>query len=269
MADTLLSLIPGFNENMSKVAVALGMGEHDPQTAEQLAENAHYVVPLVLLAISVGTALTMAAIAGGKLKDTDKAVIPDEKFTVRTFFELFLDALMGMMIPIMGEKNSKKFLPLIGAVAVVIFFSNFLGLFPGMAPPTESMSVNFAMAIVIFIATHIAGIQTNGLGHLAHMANPVGEWWGWFLAPIMLPIELISHIVRPVSLSLRLMGNMIGDHKVLAIFLGLVPLVVPMPFLLLGSIVCTVQTVVFSLLSMVYIGLALEEHHHEEGGEHH
>jgi F-type H+-transporting ATPase subunit a len=265
MADTLLGLIPGFNENLSKVAVALGVGHAE----EPMLDNAHAMVPVVLLLLSTGAAVGLAAVAGGKLKDTEAAVIPDEKLSVRTFFELFLDMIMGMMIPIMGEKNSKRFLPLIGSVAVVIFFSNFLGLFPGMAPPTESMSVNFAMAIVIFVATHVAGVQTNGFGHFAHMANPVGAWWGWFLAPIMLPIELISHIVRPVSLSLRLMGNMIGDHKVLAIFLGLVPLVVPMPFLLLGSIVCTVQTVVFSLLSMVYIGLALEEQHHDEGEGHH
>ncbi len=225
--------------------------------------------PLVMLVIALGVMYAMAFVASGKFKDVAKAVVPDETFTIRTFFELFFDTVLGLMGEIMGEKNARRFFPMIGTCAVVIFFSNFLGLMPGMMPPTDNLNVTASMAIVIFITTHIVGVQTNGIGHFTHMANPVGVWWGWFLAPLMFPIELIGHAVRPVSLSLRLMGNMIGDHKVLSIFLGLVPLVVPIPFLILGSVVCLVQTAVFCLLSMVYIGLALEEQHHDEEGAHH
>lgn len=266
MSGTLLETIPAVHKGLESLGHQLG---HSFPSWVQHSEHLH-VLPSILYGVVVVFAVVLAVVAKGRFAAAD-AVIPDDKLTIRTFFELFLDTVMGIMIPIMGEKNSKRFLPLIGSCAVIIFFSNFFGLIPGMIPPTENLSVNFAMGLVIFLATHVAGVQTNGIHHFAHMANPVGAWWGWFLAPIMLPIELISHIVRPVSLSLRLMGNMIGDHKVLGIFLTLVPLVVPMPFLLLGSIVCTVQTVVFCLLSMVYIGMALEEQHHEssEGHEQH
>jgi F-type H+-transporting ATPase subunit a len=265
MADkSILSVWSPIGDNVSWLGKKLGeiapsiKGNHD-LNAESL----------LMLFVALGVAFVLVLVARGKFKDVDKAVIPDEKFTVRTFFEIFLDTVYSLSVGIMGEKNTRTFFPLLATCGVVIFFSNFLGLFPGMLPPTDNLNVTASMAIVIFITTHIVGLKTNGFGHIAHMANPVGEKWGWFLAPLMFPIELIGHIVRPVSLSLRLMGNMIGDHKVLAIFLGLVPLIVPMPFLVLGSIVCLVQTAVFCLLSMVYIGMACEEQHHEEGEAHH
>ena len=106
----------------------------------------------------------------------------------------------------------------------------------------------------------------HGMGHIAHMANPAGEWWGWFLAPLMFPIELVSHCARPFSLGVRLAANMVGDHAVLFAFLGLVPIIVPLPFLGLGLMVCMIQTLVFILLSMIYIGMAVEDTH---GDEHH
>lgn len=98
--------------------------------------------------------------------------------------------------------------------------------------------------------------------YFAHFANPVGAAWGWFLAPLMLPIELISHFARPLSLALRLLGNMTGDHVVLGVFLGLVPLVVPLPFILLGFMVSVVQTLVFCLLATVYIAMAVTHEEH-------
>lgn len=257
---SVLNAIPGYTEALKSAAKPLGETflAHAPVNLE----------PLVMFIIALSVMFALVLAARPKLANTSEAVIPDDRLTLRTFFELFFDTVMALMIEVMGEKNARRFFPLIGTIAVVVFFSNFLGLMPGMLPPTDKFSVNLAIAGVVFIATHVAGFQTNGIGHLAHMANPVGVWWGWFLAPLMLPIELIGHLVRPVSLSLRLMGNMIGDHAVLGVFLGLIPLVVPIPFLILGSIVCTVQTLVFTLLSIVYIGLALEEQHHDEEGHH-
>jgi F-type H+-transporting ATPase subunit a len=81
------------------------------------------------------------------------------------------------------------------------------------------------------------------------------------LAPLMIPIEIVSHLVRPASLALRLMGNMAGDHKVVFSFFVLVPWLVPLPFLFLGILVCVIQTVVFCLLSMVYISMAVAHDH--------
>lgn len=260
MADkTILHLIPGVEPNLEALGAALG------GVAPSALGNSNLpMTPLLMLLVSLGILFTFVFIARGKLVNTKEAVIPDEKLTLRTFFELFFEGIWGLMEGIMGEKNTRKFFPLIATCGVVIFFCNWLALVPGMLPATESLNMNIAMAMVIFTATHLVGVQTNGLGHFAHMANPVGTWWGWFLAPLMLPIEVISHLARPLSLGLRLMGNMIGDHKVLSIFLALTFLIIPVPFLVLGMLVCTVQTAVFCLLSMVYIGLALEEHHHDE-----
>ncbi len=259
MADkTILHLIPGVDQSLEALGNALG-----GIAPSMLGNPTLPTAPLLMLLVSLGVLFTLVFIARGKLVNTKDAVIPDDKLTLRTFFELFFEAIWGLMEGIMGEKNTRKFFPLIATCGVVIFFSNWLALVPGMLPATESLNLNLAMGAVIFVATHVAGIRTNGFGHIAHMANPVGTWWGWFLAPLMFVIELISHIARPVSLALRLMGNMIGDHKVLSIFLALTFLIIPVPFLVLGMLVCTVQTAVFCLLSMVYIGLALEEQHHD------
>jgi F-type H+-transporting ATPase subunit a len=122
----------------------------------------------------------------------------------------------------MGKKAAKFFLPLIGTCAFMIFFSNVFGLVPGFQPPTANLNTTMAMALVIFFATHIFGVKENGLGYFKHFLGPFLP-----LAPLMLPIELISHIARPLTLAVRLMANMTADHLVLGIFLTLGPWLVP------------------------------------------
>jgi F-type H+-transporting ATPase subunit a len=95
----------------------------------------------------------------------------------------------------------------------------------------------------------------NGVGHFSHIANPLGYWWGWFLSPFFLPIEMIGLIIRPFSLGIRLAGNMVGDHNVLFAFSGLMPFLLPIPFLFFGLMVSFIQTFVFLLLTCVYIKL--------------
>src|SRR6185369_15197563 len=111
--------------------------------------------------------------------------------------------------------------------------------------------------------THYYGVKENGLAYFKHFLGPV-----LWLAPLFLIIELISHIARPLSLTLRLMGNMFADHKVVSAFFLLVPLLVPVPFLILGVLVCIIQTMVFCLLSMVYIQGAVAHDHGDEGHGH-
>lgn len=222
----------------------------------------HVVTALFLLVVIGG----MAIVAGGRLKDAKAALIPEETLTVRTFFELFIGGVLGMMEPIMGKKAARYFLPLIASCAVFIFFSNAMGLIPGFMPPTDSLKTTFALALVIFVTTHVYGIKENGLGHIKHLFGP---WLGPVGIPLnllMFVIEVIGHIARLVSLSLRLMANMFGDHMVVGIFTLLVPFLVPVPFLLLGTIVVIVQTAVFCILSTVYIGMAVE--HHDHGDDH-
>ncbi len=151
---------------------------------------------------------------------------------------------------------------MVSIIFLYIFISNFIGLIPGFLPPTDNINTTLALGVFIFIYYNYQGIRAQGLiGHLKHFMGPV-----WYLAFLMLPIELISHAVRPVSLALRLRGNMFGDHLVLSIFSGLVPYVVPIIFMVLGLFVCFIQSFVFSLLSMVYISLATAHHDHEEHG---
>lgn len=184
-------------------------------------------------------------------------LIPPPRFGFRNFFELICDTTLSLMEGVMGEKAAKKFFPLIASCAFFIFFSNLLALIPGMGVPTTTLKTNLAPALIIFFATHIYGVKEHGVAsYLKHFMGPI-----LVLAPLMFVIELISHLVRPLSLAIRLMGNMIGDHKVVFTFFTLVPFFVPVPFLFLGLLVCTVQTLVFCLLSMVYISMAIAHDH--------
>jgi F-type H+-transporting ATPase subunit a len=201
--------------------------------------------------------------------DTKKGIIPDDRLNAPTFAELFTGGVLGIMTQVMGKDAAKAFLPLIGTCAFVIFFSNVLGLIPGFLPPTDNLNTTAAMAIVIFLATHFYGIRKQGfVAYFKHFMGPVIA-----LAPLIFIIEVISHFVRPVTLAVRLTANMFADHAVVGAFLGLsaAAFFVPFPIAvyLLGCIVVTVQTLVFCLLSMVYIGSAIAEHEHHDHGPSH
>jgi F-type H+-transporting ATPase subunit a len=219
-----------------------------------------YGVAFVLLWVALGAWAFKRQISGG-----DHGVVPPARFNLRNLFEMFTEAVLSVATGVMGEKNAKKFLPLIGTLAFFIFFSNSLALLPGMAPPTATLKTNLALALTVFFMTHAYGVMEHKAAYFKHFLGPV-IW----LAPLMLPIELVSHVARPLSLSLRLLGNIAADHKVVSAFFALVPLLVPVPFLILGVMVVIVQTLVFSLLTMVYIqGAVAHEGHGDEGhGEH-
>lgn len=210
---------------------------------------------LILLAI-------VAFVANAGVKDTKAAIVPEERLTIRTFVELFAGAAYSMMSDIMGPKQARFFLPLIGTCAFFILFSNFLGLVPGFTPPTDNLNTTLAMALVIFVATHYYGIKENGFGHIKHLFGPIIAWYALPLMLLMFAIEVISHLARPLSLSIRLMANMVADHLVVGAFITVFAFLVPVPVMLLGTLVVIVQTLVFCILSTVYIGLAVQ---HDEG----
>jgi F-type H+-transporting ATPase subunit a len=219
-----------------------------------------FAVAMVLVVVTICALAFKGAISGGG----EKAIVPPRKFGLRNLVEMFTDAVFGIAVGVMGEKNARRFLPLIGTLAFFIFFSNCLALIPGFAPPTATLKTNVALALTVFVMTHVYGVMENGLGYFKHFLGPV-----WWLAWLMLPIELISHFARPLSLSLRLLGNIAADHKVVSAFFALVPLLLPVPFLILGVLVCIVQTLVFCLLTMVYIqGAVAHEGHGDEGHGH-
>lgn len=225
----------------------------EPSAAALNATEALFHCGFVFLLLAV-----MAFIAYGKIKDTHAALVPDERLTIRTFVELLVGAAYGMMKDIMGPKAAKFFLPLIGTCAFFILFSNVLGLIPGFLPPTSTLSLTLALALVIFFTTHIFGVKEHGIAYFKHFLGPIIKWYALPLMLLFVVVETISHLVRPMSLAIRLMANMFADHAVLGVFLALVAWFVPVPILLLGSLVVVVQTLVFCILSTVYISMAIE-----------
>lgn len=214
----------------------------------------------IVTAGAAGAFLILAGlVANRRLKNTEQCLVPKGKATPSTLFEVAVEALLGLMEGVLGERAWKYF-PLIGGLFIYIFTCNMIGLIPGLSPPTENINTNAACAVLVFLYYNYLGIKEQGLkNYLKHFLGPV-IWLG----PLMFIIEMISHLVRPVSLSVRLFGNMTGDHMVLGVFSELTPLVVPVIFLGLGLFISFIQAFVFSLLSIVYIGLATEtaEEHH-------
>ncbi len=212
-------------------------------------------------AIVVVVVLLVAAYAAMRRlsRDPEAYIIPEEKLTLRNFFDIATDGLLRFLKDNMGPRGP-EFMMIIGALSFFIFFSNIWGLIPGFHSPTETINTTGACALTVFILTHYYGIREHGWRYIKHFMGPV-PW----LAPLFFPIEFISHLVRPVSLSIRLFGNIFSDHFILGIVAGLVPLIIPLPMMLLGIFVAIVQTLVFVLLSMAYFAGAIEEMEHEEG----
>lgn len=198
----------------------------------------------------------------GRITKTREAVVPEGSLTVASFTENFVETFYNLLADVLGKKEARHFLPIIGTSALLIFFSNALGLIPGFAPPTSNFNVTLACGLVIFLATHYYGLKYQGVAYLKHFIGPMPA-----LAPLMLPLEVISHLVRPMSLALRLAVNLFVDHLLVAVFTGLAFLLVPVPILVLGVLVVVLQTYVFCLLATIYFQLAIE--HGDDHGDAH
>jgi F-type H+-transporting ATPase subunit a len=222
----------------------------------QQAATWHNFEPIIT-AILVGLVLILIGFyMRGRLSNVEEAVIPEDHLTLRTFMETFLGYFYDLARDVMGPERAKKYFGLIGASACFVFFANVVALIPGMPVATSSLSITWGSAAVVFILFNLYGIKQNGLGYFKHMA--AGPWWlAWFI----FLVEIISLIVRPITLAVRLMLNMAVDHLLVAIFLLIFPIIVPLPAMVLTIVVVTVQTLVFTLLTTIYIGLATE---HEE-----
>jgi F-type H+-transporting ATPase subunit a len=250
-------LIPHYEERLQAFREVMGVSFLSRTPAEL-----QYVIGFAFVALLI---LFLVLVVKGRIAKVEKAIVPDERLTLRTFFESMTEGALNLMEGSMNRKAAVYFLPLIGTSAFIIFFSNLIGLVPGFLPPTSNLNTTLAMALVIFLTTHIYGVKEHGLGYLAHFFGPIRKWYALPLMLLMFGIELVSHIARPVSLSIRLMGNMYADHLVVGTFIGLIPglpLIVPVPVMLLGVIVCIVQTLVFCILSTLYIGMAIAHEEH-------
>lgn len=157
---------------------------------------------------------------------------------------------------LMGEEEAKKHTKFIFSIFLFILFMNLMGLVPGLMPPTMNINTNIGIAVFVFLYYNYIGFRKHGVGYIKHFLGPFLP-----IAFLYFPIEVISHFFRIVSLSVRLAGNMTGDHAVLEIFTHLTGVLVPVAFLVLGTIVSIVQAFVFAILSAVYIALAVGEEH--------
>lgn len=253
----LLYRLPGWENLSSWAKHHLGRGPGDATPWEwMMFGGTHWTITHVMGALLVLLFVTIGALKfHGAMRKSDK-LVPPARLNLRNLFEILCDGSLSIMTGVMGEKNAKRFFPLIGSLALFILFSNLMALIPGFAPPTSTLKTNLGLALVVFFATHYYGVKEQGLKYFKHFLGPI-----WWLSWLMLPIEIISHVARPASLSLRLMGNMASDHKVVATFFALVPILVPVPFLILGILVSVVQALVFCLLSTVYISMAVAHDH--------
>ncbi|MFO0675128.1 MAG: F0F1 ATP synthase subunit A [Polyangiaceae bacterium] len=250
----LIAMFPALGANMRNLGFTV-VG-HQPV-------NSHSAEPIVAGLFVALLIVGLALLARGKVADYDKSIIPDDKLTLRTFFELLIGTFYDMMKDMMGPERAKRYFPIIGTAACFIFFSNFLGMIPGFNPPTSSWNVTMGCALVVFVMFNYYGIKENGLGYFKHLMGPMP-----LLAPLIFPLEVISLCLRPITLSVRLMLNMAVDHLLLSIVLAMFPLLLPIPIMVLGTLVAIVQVVVFCLLSSIYITLATEHEDHGDGHGH-
>ncbi len=181
----------------------------------------------------------------------------DRPSAMQQTLELLLSGLRNLAEDVIGHGHGKPFVPFIAALAFFIFLSNVFGLVFFLQPPTSNTSTTFALSITAFLFYNIVGIVKIGpISYAKHFVGPV-----WWLFPLMVPLEIISHLARVLSLALRLFGNIFGEHTATGIFMGLVPFVIPWPMMGLGILGATIQTFIFVMLTTVYISGAIAEEH--------
>ena len=204
---------------------------------------------LVILAV-----LVWALVALRQMQTASDPVVPDGTLTARNSMEIFVEWFVGFIEGLLGPKG-RRFLHIYATFFLFILVANLVGLLPGFIPPTSNFNITFALGVSSFVIYNYLGFREHGLGYLKHFVGPI-----WWLAFLMLPLELIDNFVRPVSLALRLFGNMTGDHLVLEIFTDLTKIGVPVIFYALGAFVSLIQAFVFTILSIIYLSLAIAHH---------
>jgi F-type H+-transporting ATPase subunit a len=227
-------------------------------------------IPWVVQASLLASALLIAAgfAVRRQIAAANGGVVPDEGITLRNALEMVVDGLSGLARDTMGEQW-RRYFPIVGTIFFFILFSNLLGLVPFLGGATSGINTTAAWALISFLAYNYVGIKTHGFWYLNQFLGPSFFEMHLFgkhihvrpLAPIFFVLEVPLHLARIVTLSLRLLANMFADHTVVGVWIGLVPIAVPAIFMGLGVLVCVLQAFVFSLLTMIYIGQALEEAH--------
>lgn len=205
------------------------------------------LIVLIVLAIGLIIRTRLSVDNPGKLQ-----IILEE---ITTFIVTQLDEAIG-------HGKGRKFMALCGGVFIFILIGNLMGQIPGLGAPTSNINVPAGCAVTVWLYYHFQGIRAQGLGrYLMHFAFPPGV--PKIMAPLMLPIELISHMSRVLSLTARLFGNMFAEHLVVLVIASIVPFIAPIPIQILGLIVGPLQAFIFMTLTAIYLSaaVAVDEHH--------
>jgi F-type H+-transporting ATPase subunit a len=234
-------LIALFGESSTRFQELMGLHEAGYWLPDHVVMSVLVVVLVAAVLIPISRRLSVEA--PGKLQQV---------------LELVVTGLEELIEDVVGHGFGKRFLPFIGGLAVFIFTANIFGLFYFVQPPTANPNTTFALSITAFLFYNFVGIKDNGLfKYLKHFAGPLP-----LLAPLMVPIEIISHLARILSLALRLFGNIFGEHTATGIFFVMFPFVVPWPMMGLGIFGALLQAFIFIMLTMAYLqgAVGAEEH---------
>lgn len=239
----------------------------------------HIIGEHTFFALVAGLLLLLFAVkARASLRMAKDPVIPAAELGSRNIAELLVQLVMTQSDAIIGIRG-RKYVPFFATFFFFILLSNLLGLVPGFVPPTGNLNTTLGLALVSFVGYNVIGGREQGINYLKHFFGPMTSLPGksiigkLALVPVLLIsvifffiLETFSHGFRPVSLSLRLFGNMMGDHQVIEAFISLTKLVIPVAFYLMGTLVSVIQAFVFTLLSMIYVALAVSHGDDEEHG---
>ncbi len=219
----------------------------------------HNAVPdHIVMALTVAFALLVFAVC------VRRRLSVESPTPIQHLLEVIIETIQGLMKEVIG-KDTRRFVPLICALAFYIFVGNVLGQIPGFISPTANLNITASCAICVFIYYNYHGIRKHGfLKYLKHFAGPV-----WWLAWLLFPIEIVSHCARPFSLSMRLFGNIFAEELIIgSLNMYVFPFLASLPVMFLGLFASTIQAFIFILLTMVYISGAVEEGHKEGHAEH-
>ncbi len=223
------------------------LGIHVPSEVHSFSDSLlqpHVTYTWLVIAVVVG----LSALAARSLK-----MVPQGG---QNFFEMLITGIEDFMIDITGEEGRFMF-PLIASLGFFILCSNYIGMIPGFTSPTANLNTTLACALIVVVMTHVLGVKFHGIKYIKHFMGPV-----WWLVPLMMPIEIISHVSRILSLSIRLFGNVFGEELVLGILFLLAGLyLAPVPMMFLGLFTGFIQAFIFCLLSMMYFAGAIEHAH--------
>jgi F-type H+-transporting ATPase subunit a len=241
-----LAIVDLFNKAFGKPLAAFlglfGIHIHDPN---------HFVPDYIVMSLIVAVVLILLfSLAARRVE-----LIPGKGQSV---LELIIQAFESQLVEIVGEEG-RKYLPLIATVGIFIYAANLIGLVPGMMSPTSKLNVTVGCALVVFLYYHWQGMKTQGpVKYLKHFFGPIPA-----LAPLLLPIEIISHFSRVVSLSIRLFGNIFAEELLIVVMASIIPFFLPLPFMAIAIFTSLIQAFVFVLLSCIYIAgaVAHEEEH--------